>query len=217
MASEVTILVADDHPLLRAGLRQAIEADRSLRVVAEAGDGETALEQLAAVAPDVAVIDLDMPKLDGFGVLRVMRARGSETAAIVLTLHADDRLLFEAIDLGAQGYLLKDSALTEIVDGIKAVAAGRQYVSASLTPLLLRHRSRVRTLAARQPGLADLTPGETRILRLIAEGRSSKEIAGTLCIHYRTVENHRVNIAQKLGLHGHNAVLKWALEHKHEL
>jgi len=103
------------------------------------------------------------------------------------------------------------------VEGVKAVAAGRHYLTPSLSGLLVRRRERSRELANRQPGLADLTPTERKVLGLIARGQSSKEIAETLFVHYRTVENHRVNIAQKLGLHGHNAVLKFALEHRDEL
>jgi DNA-binding NarL/FixJ family response regulator len=217
MANPVSILIADDHPVLRRGLRQVIEADPSLRVVAETGDGEATLEQIQALRPDVAVLDIDMPKLSGFDVLREMRKRRLESHVIFLTLHADEALFNEAIELGARGYILKDTALTAIVDGIKAVAAGQHYVTPSLTTLLVRHRDRARDFTARQPGLADLTPTERRILGLIATGQSSKEIADALFIHYRTVENHRVNIAQKLGLRGHNAVLKFALEHRLEL
>lgn len=214
---QTRIIVADDHPILRKGLRDMIEEDPSLCVVAEAGDGDAALAQIEVHRPDVVVLDIDMPKRDGLAVLREMRVRGLTTSVIVLSLHAGVQLLIEAIDLGAAGYILKDSALTSIVDGIKAVAAGRQFVSPSLTPLLISQRTRAQALAARQPGLGDLTPAERRILRLIAAGHSSKEIADTLFIHYRTVENHRVNIAQKLGLRGHNAVLKFALEHKSEV
>jgi len=213
----ITVVIADDHPILRKGVREVIEEDAALRVVGEAGDGDTALAQVAALRPDVVVLDVDMPRRDAFGVLRELRARQDKTAAIVLTLHADVHFLIEAMDLGALGYLLKDSALALIVEGIKAVAAGRQFVSPSLTPLLISRRARAEALAAGKPGLADLTPAEQRILRLIAAGQSSKDIADALSIHYRTVENHRVNIAQKLGLHGHNAVLKFALEHKAEL
>ena len=217
MSRITTVLIADDHPLLRSGLRQTIERHAELRVVAEVGDGHAALEQIVALKPDVAIVDLDMPGLDGFGVLRAIRSRQLATATIVLTFHASEQLLLEAMDLGAAGYILKDSALIAIVEGIAAVVAGRRYVSATLTPLLVNRRTRTQELEARQPGLNDLTPTERRILRLIAAGQASKEIAEALSIHFRTVENHRVNIGHKLGLHGHNAVLKFALEHKSEV
>ena len=217
MSGEIRILIADDHPVLRAGLRQVIEGDRSLRVVAETADGPSALQQIEALRPDVAVLDIDMPGCDGFSVLREMQKRRLASSAIFLTLHADESLFNEAIDLGARGYILKDSALAGIVDGVKAVANGHHYVTPALTTFLIRHRTRAEALSVRQPGLALLTPTERRILRLIATGQSSKEIADALFVHYRTVENHRVNMAQKLGLSGHNAVLKFALEHKTEV
>ena len=217
MSGEIRILIADDHPVLRAGLRQVIEGDRSLRVVAEAADGPSALEQIEALRPDVAVLDIDMPGCDGFKVLREMQKRRLASSVIFLTLHADESLFNEAIDLGARGYILKDSALAGIVDGVRAVANGHHYVTPALTTFLIRHRTRAEAFSVRQPGLALLTPTERRIVRLIATGQSSKEIADALFVHYRTVENHRVNIAQKLGLSGHNAVLKFALEHKTEV
>ena len=165
MSRITTVLIADDHPLLRSGLRQTIERHAELRVVAEAGDGHAALEQIVALKPDVAIVDLDMPGLDGFGVLRAIRSRQLATATIVLTFHADEQLLLEAMDLGAAGYILKDSALMAIVDGITAVAAGRRYVERHPDTTVGQPRTRTQELAARQPGLNDLTPTERRILR----------------------------------------------------
>jgi DNA-binding NarL/FixJ family response regulator len=215
--SDLRIVVADDHPVLRQGLRHVIEADPRLHVVGEAGDGEAALEQIVAHAPEVAVLDIDMPKLDGFGVVRALAQREAMPAIVFLTLHATEELFTEALELGARGYILKESALTAIVEGVKTVAAGQYYVTSSLTPLLLGHRARRTALAERQPGLGSLTPTERRILQLVAGGHTSKEIAERLFVHYRTVENHRLNIAQKLGLQGHNAVLKFALKHRTDL
>jgi DNA-binding NarL/FixJ family response regulator len=217
MSRHTSVFIADDHPLLRDGLRQVIEREPGMRVVGEAGDGEAALQLMKALKPDVAVLDIGMPGLNGLAVLRAMRTIAPSTAAIVLTLHADEQTLFDALDLGAAGYILKDSAGDAIVAGIRAVAAGGQYLSPSLAPLLMSRRLREQKLAGRLPGIAGLTPTERRILHLIAAGQSSKAIANALFVHFRTVENHRVNIAQKLGLHGPNAVLKFALEHKAEL
>lgn len=215
--ADVRLVIADDHPVLRQGLRLVLEADPHISVVGEAGDGEAVLDQIAAQRPDVAVIDIDMPRRDGFGVVRELERRRLATAVIFLTLHAGEELFLEAMDLGVRGYILKESALTAIVDGVKAVAAGEYYVTPSLTRLLLSHRARREALSGSQPGLAALTPAERRVLQLVAGGRSSKEIAELLFVHYRTIENHRVSIAQKLGLQGHNAVLKFALRHRSAL
>jgi DNA-binding NarL/FixJ family response regulator len=217
MRADIRVLIADDHPVLRAGLKQVVEADPRVQVVGEADNGLSALEQLDALKPDIAVLDIDMPGLDGFGVLREIQKRRLAAHVIFLTFHADEELFAEAMDLGAKGYILKESALSGIAEGIRAVASGHLYVTPSLTALLLRRRSRAQEFETREPGLAALTPSERRILRLIARGDTSKEIAGQLCVHYRTVENHRLNIAQKLGLNGHNAVLKFALRHRSEL
>ena len=211
------LFIADDHPVFRAGLKQVVETDPHIRVIGEAGNGLVVLEQLDALKPDIVVLDIDMPGLDGFGVLREMRKRQMTSESIVLTFHDDEELFGEAMDLGAKGYILKESAITAIAEGIREVAAGHHFVTPSLTALLLRRRTRAHDLEARAPGLAGLTPAERRILQLIARGDTSKEIADQLSVHYRTVENHRLHIAQKLGLNGHNAVLKFALRHRGEL
>jgi DNA-binding NarL/FixJ family response regulator len=217
MSSEIRIVIADDHPLLRHGLQQAIETDSRLKVVAEADDGETALAQIEKLKPHIAVLDMDMPTISGLGVAREIAKRKLPIAIVFLTIHGEEDLFHAAMDSGAKGYLLKDSALTEIVKALHAVADGHHYVTSSLTGYLVRRSLQAHGLGGQQPGLKDLTPTERRILSLIATQRSSKEIAAELFIHYRTVENHRTNICQKLGVHGHNALLKFALQHRSEL
>ena len=217
MSSEIRIVIADDHPLLRHGLQQAIESDSRLKVVAEADDGETALAQIEELKPHIAVLDVDMPRISGLGVAREIAKRKLPIAIVFLTIHDEEDLFHAAMDSGAKGYLLKDSALTEIVKALRAVADGHHYVTPSLTGYLVRRSREAHALGEQQLGLKDLTPTERRILSLIAGQRSSKEIAAELFIHYRTVENHRTNICQKLGLHGHNALLKFALQHRSEL
>jgi DNA-binding NarL/FixJ family response regulator len=216
-ATQTSILIADDHPLLRKGLRLTIEADKSLKVVAEADDGEAALERIAELCPQVAVVDINMPKMGGFDLLRALNQRGLPVAVIFLTMYSDEELFNEALDLGARGYVLKESAVTDIVNAIKAVAAGKHYISAAISSYLISRNTRADVFARQRPSLNDLTPTERRILRLIAANKSSKQIADELCISHRTVENHRTNICQKLDIHGINALLKFALEHKSEL
>jgi DNA-binding NarL/FixJ family response regulator len=217
MADEIRIVLADDHPIVRRGLRLTIESDPQLRVVAEANDGHEALAHIRVHQPDIAVLDIDMPNLDGFGVARELQKERLTTDVVFLTLHSEEDLFNEAMDQGAKGYILKESAVTEIVNGIRAVAAGQHYVTPSLAVHLLNRRRRARTLEEQLPSLSDLTPTERRVLRLVAQYKSSKDIAAELFIHYRTVENHRTSICQKLGLSGHNALLKFALQHKSEL
>ncbi|MDQ2949028.1 MAG: response regulator transcription factor [Acidobacteriota bacterium] len=213
----IRILIADDHPIVRRGLRQVIESDPGLKVVAEAADGEVALAQLRGSKPDIAVLDLDMPKLDGFGVAREIGKTRLPIEIVFLTIHGEEDLFHAAMDLGAKGYILKESALTEIVQGLRAVAAGQHYLSPSLTQYLFDRRRRTESLAQSIPRLEDLTETERRILRAIADYRSSKDIGSELCIHFRTVENHRTAICHKLGLRGTNSLLKFALQHKTEL
>jgi len=217
MAGEIRIVIVDDHPLLRKGLRQVIEGDPRLKVVAEAADGEAALAQVREWKPDIAVLDLDMPKLDGFGVAREIQKSKIPVHIVFLTIHSEEDLFHAAIDLGAKGYILKESALTEIAHGLRAVADGEHYVSAPLTAYLFNRRRRAEALAQSHPALHDLTSTERSVLRAIADYRSSKDIAAELFLSYRTVENHRTNVCRKLGLHGSHALLKFALEHKSEL
>jgi DNA-binding NarL/FixJ family response regulator len=216
MEREARIVIADDHPIVRRGLRQVIEAESSFQVVAEANDGQEALAAIETLKPQIAVLDADMPRLDGLGVAREIRRRKLAVDIVFLTIHADEDLFHAALDLGSKGYILKDSALDEIVQGLEAIAAGRYYVSPPLTEHLLNRRRRAQILVEDHPQIKDLTPAERRVLRAISEGKSSKQIGAELFIHFRTVESHRVNICQKLGLRGHNALFKFALEHKAE-
>ncbi|HEV2381079.1 MAG TPA: response regulator transcription factor [Terriglobia bacterium] len=216
MGNEIRVIIADDHPVVRRGLRQMVEADPKLKVVGEAADGEAALAQIQELKPAIAVVDVDMPRLDGLGVAREIRKRRLPVEVVFLTIHGEEDVFHAAMDLGSKGYLLKDSAATEIVQALRAVAEGNYYVTPSLAAHLVQRRSRTREFAERT-GLGDLTPTERRILRMVAEGKSSKSMAEELFIHYRTVENHRTNICQKLGLQGHNALFKFALQNKSEL
>lgn len=217
MARKIRIVVADDHPIVRKGLCQTVEAESDLEVVGEAGDGEAALALIQKLHPDVAILDLDMPKLDGFAVARETRRLELALQIIFLTIHSEVDLLHRAMDLGGNGYIIKESALIEIVNGVRSVAAGRAFVSPSLTPALLERRSHLKEFMQAKPSLADLTPSERRILSMIAAGKSTKKIAAELYIHYRTVETHRASICHKLDLNGPNTLLRFALEHKSDL
>lgn len=215
MKPEITVVIADDHPIFRRGLRQIIETDLGIKVVAEADDGEAALSALQEHAPQVAIIDVDMPNRDGFEVMQTIHAKRLPVAVIFLTMHKDERIFNKALDLGVTGYVLKDSAITEIVAGIKAVAIGQNYVSPAMSTSLLKRAARAATLMP--PGVDNLTPTERRVLKLIGEYKTSKDIATELFISTRTVEHHRANISTKLELKGSHALLKFALDHHDKL
>jgi DNA-binding NarL/FixJ family response regulator len=217
MSTEIRLVIADDHPLLRKGLRQVIESDSRLKVLDEAGDGEAALERIEALRPDVAVLDIEMPRLTGFDLLRAIREKKLAVEVIFLTMYKDEDMFNEALDLGAKGYVLKDSAITEIVGCIRTVAAGRHYISPAISSFLVNRNTRSAELVKQKPSLNDLTATERRILKLIAENKTSKEIAAELFISHRTVENHRANICQKLDLHGSHSLIKFAFDHKSQL
>ena len=217
MSAEIDVLIADDHPIFRKGLREVIEAEAGLRCVGEAADGEAALDAIARLQPQVVVLDIQMPKADGFAVVRAIRERRLPVGVVFLTMYDDEDVLNHALDLGVDGYVLKESAANDIVGAIRTVASGGSYISPSSAGYLLARRARAVDLTTRTPGVQDLTPAERRILKLIAQHKTSKDIAGELFVSHRTVENHRQNICQKLGIHGSNGLLKFAIEHKSQL
>jgi len=218
MKSRIRIVIADDHPIFRQGLRQVMEAEPDLQVLAEAGDGQAALDEIRRSSPDVAVLDVEMPRMSGFEVARDLGKDRARTRLVFLTMHADPAMLDRAFAAGASGYVLKDGALSQIVQAVRAAAAGRTFVSPELSDVLVGRAfpGKGRSSPAASP-IAALTDRERHILRLIAEAKTSKEIASTLGIHYRTIENHRTAISQKLGLQGSHALLKFAFDHKSEL
>lgn len=217
MESEIRILIADDHPVYRRGLTMIISADPSLKLVAEAEDGAAALARIREAAPDVAVLDVDMPQKGGFDVVREMQPLNLHTAVVFLTMYKDEGLFNTAVELGVKGYVLKDSAVTDIVQSIKAAAAGQNYISAPLATFLVKRSQRLAAFIRQKPSINDLTPTERRILKLISENKTSREIAAELFISIRTVERHRFNVCTKLDLHGSNALIRFALENKDRL
>lgn len=213
MENRIRILIADDHPIVRDGLRFNIEKHPDLSVVADVADGETALALIRKLRPDIVILDVDMPQLDGIALARELANQRLDVKIIFLTLHEDENLLRLAMKLGAKGYLLKDSAMSEIVTGVRSVMAGHHYVSSAMTVYLLQENSG-ESKEPLNPITASLTSTELRILRLIADGQSSKEIGAKLSLHYRTVENHRSNICRKLKIDGSNSLLRFALQNR---
>lgn len=211
------MVIVDDHPLFRQGLRHAIEGNSRFEVAAEAGKSETALNLILQEKPDVAVLDVNLPDMNGFELIRALRKKKCHTPVVILTMLKDEQAFNTALNLKVSGYVLKDNASAEILNCIEAVANGDSYVSPSLTDFLLRRRSRAEQLARKQPGLDDLTVAERRILKRIADGKTSREIATEFFISPRTVESHRAHICEKLGLSGSNKLLHFALENRDSL
>lgn len=217
MKPKTRIIIVDDHPIFRRGLREIIESDAKYVVAAEVGDGESAIAQIKSIKPDVAVLDLHLPKIPGLQVVRALSALPDPPLILVLTMQADEATFNAAMDAGAQGYMLKENAVTDVLAGLKAVAAGAIFISPSVAQFLVRRHQRASALKEQKKGLAALTPTERRILLLVAENKTNKEIAHELFISHRTVETHRSHICEKLELSGNRALLAFAFEHRSEL
>jgi DNA-binding NarL/FixJ family response regulator len=217
MSQPITLVIADDHPLFRKGLREVVESDTALQIVGEAADGAAALAIIQQHTPAIAVLDIDMPQMGGLTVASEIRQRKLDVDVIFLTMYREEDLFNEAMDVGARAYVLKDSAVNDILNAIHAVSNGRYYISPGLSDHLIKRSARAEKLLRHTPSLEDLTPAELRILKLIAENKTSKEVADLLSISYKTVENHRTNIASKLHLRGSHSLLKFALENKNVL
>jgi DNA-binding NarL/FixJ family response regulator len=217
MADAFTVLLVDDHPTFRLGLKQIITSSLEFRIIGEAGDGQSAVEMAVELKPNIVTLDWDLPKLNGLEVARELRRRKLGVRILILTMHQEEALFNEAMEAGVDGFLIKDNAVTEIQAGLKAVAAGDAYLSPVVSNFLLRRTRRAQALRQERPGLDQLTPMERRVLKLVAENRSTKEIASAIGVSPRTVETHRRNISQKLDLHGSHRLLQFALVHRHEL
>lgn len=207
---EVRVLLGDDHTVLRQGLRKILEDRRDLRVVAEAGNGRDAVREAIEQNPDVAVLDIGMPLLNGIEATRQIVRRAPGVRILILSMHSDQAYVTQAVQAGARGYLLKESAGSELIAAIAAVAAGKTFFSPAVAQVVFDDY--VRSLSER--GITDrydaLSEREREVLQLVAEGKSSKEIADVLSISPATVETHRTHLLQKLGLRNTAEVVRYA-------
>jgi DNA-binding NarL/FixJ family response regulator len=177
MAQRTTVLIVDDHPLFRSGLRQVIASDPRFELIGETGDGEAALQLIQEKKPAVAVLDVNLPGLSGLEIARKLQTKRLPTRVIMLTMHKDEETCNRALDIGARGFVLKENAVEEILKAIAAVAGGEHYLSSTISGYLVRRRNRAEALAAKKPGLDDLTKAERRILKLIAEKKPAVKSA----------------------------------------
>jgi DNA-binding NarL/FixJ family response regulator len=207
---DLRLLLGDDHAVLRHGLRKILEDRRDWRVVAEAGNGRDAVREALALTPDVAVLDIGMPLLNGIEATRQIVRRAPSVRVLILSMHSDQVYVTQAIQAGARGYLLKESAGAELLEAITALAAGKSYFSQAVAQVVFDDY--VKTLT--EKGITDpydaLSEREREVLQLVAEGRSSKEIADLLSISPATVETHRAHLLQKLRLHNTVEVVRYA-------
>jgi len=211
------LIIADDHPTFRLGLAAAIGLDAGFQIVGEAENGTEAWRLIQAHRPPVAVLDWDMPGLDGLELARRVRQNHLPTRVIILTMHEEESLFNEAMDAGISGFVLKDNAVNDILGCLRAVDRGDVYLSPAVSNYLLRRSRRVADLRQTKPGLDQLTTMEKRVLKLVAENRTTKEIARELGVSPRTTETHRRNICQKLDLSGSHRLLQFALKHRADL
>ena len=197
---ELKLLLGDDHTLMRQGLRKILEENPGWTVVAEAGNGRDAVRDMLALEPDVAVLDIGMPLLNGIEATRQIVRRIPLARVLILSMHADQAYVTQAVQAGARGYILKDSAGSDLVQAVAALAAGKSFFSPAVAQLMLDDYARRLT----ERGVADrydaLSEREREVFQLVAEGRSSKEIAELLSVSPATVETHRTHVLQKLGL-----------------
>lgn len=214
MNKPVTIIIADDHPMFRTGVRQALERETSFNILAEAGDGEKALQLINELQPEVAILDISMPKLSGLAVAKELKKQDKFPRIVLLTMFDDEEMLNEAMDLGVKAYLLKDSASVDIANAVRAVMDERHYISPTLTGNLLRRKTKQETFQTKHPAIDLLSPREKAILLLISESKTTKEIAKQLFLSPKTIENYRFRISDKLELKGSYSLLKFALENK---
>jgi len=210
----VRILVADDHGVVRKGLRLILERHDGLEVIGEAADGREAVRLAEELSPDIVIMDVGMPQLNGIDATAQILHRNPRAGVIILSMHSDEGYIVRALSAGAKGYLLKDSAEEDLIQAVRIVAQGRPFFSPRITQTLLDDY--VRQL--RQKGLQDsydlLTEREKEVLQLISEGKSNKEVATILGLSVYTVETHRTNLMQKLNLHNTAEIVLYAVRKK---
>lgn len=206
----IKVLLADDHAIVRDGLKMVLQAQTDIRVVGEATDGRGAVQQAVQHEPDVAVMDIAMPLLNGIEATEQIRDRCPETEVLILSMHSNAEHIFRALQAGALGYVLKESAGAEVIDAVRSVYAGKRYLGGKIADTVIEDYIRQRHTAS---PLESLSPRERQILQLVVEGRTSAEIAEVLSLSPKSVETYRSRMMQKLGICDMPSLVKFAIQH----
>jgi two-component system, NarL family, response regulator NreC len=212
--TQIRILLADDHNVMRKGLRLLLENQPEFIVVAEAADGRQAVEQAEMLEPDVAVLDITMPNLSGIEAAQRIVAASPATSIVVLSMHSDEGYVLRALKAGARGYILKDSAEGDLIAAIKSVHGGKTYFSLEVSKMLIEDYVREIQSKGIENSYESLTSREREILQLLAEGKANKEIAAALDLSLYTVETHRRNLQDKLNLHSFPELVLYAVRNR---
>ncbi len=208
---KITIILADDHTIVRQGLRALLEAERDMKVVGEAENGRQAVQLTRKLQPDVVVMDIAMPLLNGIQAARQIRKYNTSTKVLILSMYQDDEYVYQAVQAGAAGYLVKQTAANELLTAIREVKKGHAFFSPSISKLLVDQYRKTCERKILQKKVNLLTPRELEVLQLIAEGQSNKQIAGELSISVKTVEKHRQQIMDKLSIHDVAGLTRYAI------
>ena len=210
---KIRVLLADDHAIVRAGLRMILAAEPDMAIVGEAADGDSALRMTEETHPDVVVMDISMPGMNGLDGVRYVKESVPETQVVVLTMHEDQRYFFQALEAGASGYVIKGAPPIELLTAIRAVRKGEAYFCPSLAKQMLNDYLRRADAGSEKEkdALGKLSDREKEVLKYIAEGKTGREIAAILYLSPNTVERHRANIMDKLGLHNRAELIKFAI------
>jgi two-component system response regulator NreC len=211
MTANIRILLADDHTVMRSGLRLLLERQANFEVVAEAADGRQAVDMAAEEHPDVVVMDIAMPHLNGVEAARQIVTRSPKTAVAILSMHSDESYVIRSLKAGARAYLLKDSAEADLIAAIHAITLGKSFFSPAVSRLLKEDYMHQLAEAGYEDSYQLLTPREREVLQLVAEGKSNKEVAQMLNLSLYTVETHRTHILQKLNLHSVPELILYAV------
>jgi DNA-binding NarL/FixJ family response regulator len=212
--SEIRVVLADDHGLLRKGVRSVLAQDPAITVVGEADDGQQAVRLAEEARPDVVILDIAMPQLNGIEAAAQIARRDKRAGILILSMYSDEEYLVRALNAGVRGYLLKDSAEPDLVRAVRAVAAGKTFFSPAIVDMLLDDYVHRLQQTALQDSYDLLTEREKQVLQLLAEGKTNKEVATALQLGVSTIETHRLNLMQKLNLHNTAELVLYAVKKK---